>query len=109
MTKAIDRRVLLRSAANFRDLGGLQVDGGTVAKGRVFRSATLSRLSDDELPAFEGLGIEAVYDLRTVEESTADPDRLPATARLVGLDLLADGGGSGVAQAVGRLRERLIV
>ena len=28
MTAPIDRRVLFRSAPNFRDLGGLPVDGG---------------------------------------------------------------------------------
>ncbi len=103
MTAPIDRRVLFRSAPNFRDLGGLPVDGGSVARGQVFRSASLGHLDDAELPAFEGLGIGVVFDLRTEGERTSEPDRLPAAVRLIGLDVLADSKADIVA-AIGQLR-----
>lgn len=103
MTQMIDRRVRLRSAANFRDLGGLAVDGGTFATGQVYRSATLSDLSDEDLPTFESLGISRVYDLRTEGERIAKPDRVPAMTLVKSLDVLADGNTS-LAAAYGNLR-----
>lgn len=56
---------------NFRDLGGYAtVDGRTVARGRIFRSDDLCRLAgaDDDLAAFEALGIRTVVDLRRPTE-----------------------------------------
>lgn len=103
MTETLDRRVQLKSAANFRDLGGLPVDGGVFAQGRVYRSASLSGLSDEELPMFEALGINRVYDLRTEGERLQSPDRVPGTTEVISLDVLADGNTS-LAAAYGNLR-----
>lgn len=103
MSATIDRRVLLRSAANFRDLGGLPAAEGTVVRGQVFRSASLARLDNDDTQKIIELDISTVYDLRTALERETDPDRLPESARAIALDVLADGTG-GVAQAVGRIR-----
>lgn len=103
MNQVIDRRVVFASAANFRDLGGLPIADGEVKRGEIYRSATLARLSDDDLPSFESLGINTVFDLRTAAESSADPDRLPQGARYLPLDVLADGT-AGVAHAVAQLR-----
>ncbi|MGW8812983.1 tyrosine-protein phosphatase [Gordonia terrae] len=86
----IDRRVLLTSAPNFRDLGGITVAGGTVRSGQLYRSATLAQLSGDDLTAFTSLGIMTVYDLRTAAERDGALDRLPDTTRTVWLDVLAD-------------------
>lgn len=85
-----DRRVLLASAPNMRDLGGLPVDDGVVRPGKVFRSASVGRLSGEDQRALARLGIATVYDLRTARERTREPDRLPASARSVHLDVLAD-------------------
>ncbi|MCA1006646.1 tyrosine-protein phosphatase [Rhodococcus hoagii] len=86
----IDRRVLLASAPNFRDLGGIEVGDGSVRAGALFRSATLAKLDDDDLIAFSGLGVTTVYDLRTAAERDGALDHLPDTARTVWLDVLAD-------------------
>ncbi|NLA65605.1 MAG: tyrosine-protein phosphatase [Leucobacter sp.] len=104
MPTSVDRRIHLRSASNFRDLGGLPVSGGHIRPREVFRSASLARLTDDEFGRLDELSITTVYDLRTEAERAAQPDRLPDTARAVGLDVLADGTG-GVAHAIGRLRD----
>ncbi|MFJ9429945.1 tyrosine-protein phosphatase [Streptomyces sp. NPDC101490] len=78
------------SVANLRDLGGLPLAGGrTVRPGLVLRSAQLDRLDPAE-PAVARLGVRTVVDLRTEGERTARPDRLPAGARAVLADVLAD-------------------
>jgi protein-tyrosine phosphatase len=102
MTAPIDRRVPLRTAPNLRDLGGLPARGGTVRTGAVYRSATLARLEGEDLATFGRLGISTVYDLRTVGERAASPDRLPGGVRSVGLDVLADST-TDVAAGVGQL------
>ncbi|QKT10496.1 tyrosine-protein phosphatase [Rhodococcus sp. W8901] len=86
----LDRRVLLKSAPNFRDLGGIPVASGTVRPGALYRSATLAKLDDDDLTAFEVLGVATVYDFRTAAERDGAFDRLPDTVRTVWLDVLAD-------------------
>lgn len=88
--QTLDRRVLLASAPNMRDLGGLPVDGGVVRRGQVFRSASVGRLSGDDQRALTDLGVVTVYDLRTARERAREPDRLPGSARSVHLDVLAD-------------------
>jgi protein-tyrosine phosphatase len=76
---------------NLRDLGGWPTqDGRRVTRGLVYRSDRLSRLGPPDVDALAGLGIRTVYDLRTREESVADPDVLPGRTELVGLDVLAD-------------------
>lgn len=85
-----DRRVPLASAPNLRDLGGIPVGDGAVRPGLIYRSATLSGLSDDDQAGFSALGVHAVYDLRTAGEREAAPDRLPAGVEVRGLDVLAD-------------------
>ena len=103
MGETVDRRIVLRSVANFRDLGGLPIADGVFTPNQVFRSASLSRFEDDEQPTFASLGIHTVYDLRTQTERTDQPGRLPAAVRAVALDVLADGT-AGVAHAIGRIR-----
>ena len=76
---------------NLRDLGGHRTaDGGRLRPGVLYRSVDLSRLDDVGLRALAGLGIRTVYDLRTAQECSDRPDRLPAGARRVELDVLAD-------------------
>jgi protein-tyrosine phosphatase len=43
----------------------------------VYRSTALNKIAGADMAAFAGLGIRAVYDLRTEAERTAQPDRLP--------------------------------
>jgi protein-tyrosine phosphatase len=86
----LDRRVLLHSAPNLRDLGGIPVAGGTVRPGELFRSATLSKLGGDDVAAFAKLDITTVYDLRTEAERAGALDNVPAETRILWLDVLAD-------------------
>lgn len=54
---------------NFRDLGGVPgADGQSIAPGRLFRSAVLSRLTASDMAAFEALGVSDVFDLRLEDE-----------------------------------------
>ncbi len=61
---------------NFRE-----VIGPTMVRGRLFRSAALDRLNDDDLLAFDRLGIMTVVDLRRYSEREAAPSRR-STAQL---------------------------
>jgi protein-tyrosine phosphatase len=60
----------LDGPANFRDLGGYETaGGGTTRPGRVFRSDSLSYLSDRDVAALrEELGVRTVVDLRAGHE-----------------------------------------
>jgi protein-tyrosine phosphatase len=78
----------LEGAPNFRDLGGIRcVDGRRVKPGRVFRSEILSRLTDADLEALRGFGIDAVCDLRHGAERMRHVNRWPAgcAPKVIGL------------------------
>lgn len=76
---------------NFRDLGGHRTDDGRrVRRGVVYRSVDLGRLDDAGRVSLADHGIRTVYDLRTIAERDALPDRVPDGAEYVGLDVLAD-------------------
>ncbi len=99
----LDRRIVLETAVNMRDLGGLDVAGGVFTPGQLFRSASLSDLSPDDGQRLGGLGVTVVYDLRTSQERETQPDRLPTSVQLLTLDVLADASTS-VAAMIGKLR-----
>lgn len=84
------RRIEIASAPNLRDLGGIPTAVGEVSRGVIYRSATLSEVTETDLPAFAALGVHTVFDLRTAEEVVAAPDRLPAGTEHRSLDVLAD-------------------
>lgn len=90
MSDSEKRTVEIGGVANARDLGGLPAGDGAVKRGLVYRSATLAFVSDGAVPSLAALGIDTVYDLRTAEEVSAAPDKLPAATRHVSLDVLAD-------------------
>jgi protein tyrosine/serine phosphatase len=63
------RRVELDGPANFRDLGGYPAGRARLRRGRVFRSDSLSRLSDSDVRHLvDELGIVTVVDLRAGHE-----------------------------------------
>jgi protein-tyrosine phosphatase len=71
------RNLGLGGLNNFRDLGGYHTRSGqTVRWGLVFRSDALL-LDEDGFEAFSGLGVRAVYDLRSDQERETTPNRLP--------------------------------
>lgn len=81
----------MQAVANLRDLGGWPSRrGGRVRFGVVFRSAGLAMATPGDVATLAGLGIRTVYDLRTVGERTAQPDRVPDSVRTVVADVLGD-------------------
>jgi protein-tyrosine phosphatase len=76
---AAERRVRFEGARNFRDIGGyLTTSGGRIRWGQVFRSGALHKLTDDDLAVFDGLGIRAIYDVRSDQERAAQPGPRPS-------------------------------
>ena len=62
-------RVALEGLCNFRDLGGYAtVDGGTVRRGRLYRSDALHRMTAADVDSVCGLRIATVIDLRAPDE-----------------------------------------
>jgi protein-tyrosine phosphatase len=83
--------ISLQGAPNFRDLGGYPTrDGRRVRRGRLFRSQSFARLTDQDLDAFHRVGIQLVCDLRSDGERARQPNRLPEAfageSLLVGID-----------------------
>ena len=64
-TGGLPRIIALEGSSNVRDLGGYRThDGGTVKFGRVFRSARLSDLTEQDGAKLRAAGIGRVVDLR---------------------------------------------
>ncbi|MFF4369328.1 tyrosine-protein phosphatase [Streptomyces sp. NPDC001594] len=90
------RHIPLQGAVNVRDLGGYATeDDRKVRHGLVYRADALNKLSDADLVAVSGLGLETVVDFRTTQEVEADgsdrlPDGLTPTYRPVGGDDLGE-------------------
>jgi protein-tyrosine phosphatase len=75
--------VPLEGALNFRDLGGYRTAGGQRVKcGRLFRSGSISRLTDQDCAYVTGLGIRTVFDLRTTVERTNEPNLWAEAAQI---------------------------
>ncbi|GAA2752837.1 MULTISPECIES: tyrosine-protein phosphatase [Kitasatospora] len=89
------------TVANLRDLGGIALpDGSRTRPGLAFRSGQLDRLDPSGDPMFAALGIRTVIDLRTQQERSARPDRMPGGAHLLVADVLADTAGTGATAAL---------
>ena len=86
-----DRDLLLKSAPNFRDVGGYRtVDGRWVRMGLAYRSDQLNRLTEEDLATIQRLAPSLVIDLRTQAERQTGPDRLPNGAMAQVEDVLGD-------------------
>lgn len=93
------------TVANLRDLGSLPLSGGRVVRpGLLLRSGQLDRLDPTTDPAVAALNVRTVVDFRTEAERKARPDRLPAGARPLVADVLADFLASGTLPAAARLK-----
>ena len=81
----VAERVLpLQKGINLRDAGGHYTkDGKMVRWGQLYRSGSLSRLTQTDLAYLKRLGIKLVSDLRTSDERLRQPDRLPDLPGLV--------------------------
>jgi protein-tyrosine phosphatase len=73
------RAVPMQGTLNTRDIGGYAtMDGRTVVKGRIYRSANLAQITPADVQALGRLGVDTVVDFRGQKEAKLDPDRLPA-------------------------------
>lgn len=76
-----NRSLYLDNAINFRDIGGLKTtDGRYVKWGKIFRSAELKDLSDEDKQSFKDLHIKTIVDLRSDKEIEEAPDDYPENA-----------------------------
>ncbi|NLR78393.1 tyrosine-protein phosphatase [Chitinophaga eiseniae] len=77
LADSAQRVVRMQGTVNFRDVGGYKTnDGKKVAWGKVFRSADVSHLTDQDLRVLEQKHIHTVIDFRGVKEAAAAPDHL---------------------------------
>ena len=83
------RRIWLDGEPNFRDLGGYQTtDGRSVKWGLLYRSGSLSKLTDDDLVKLENLNIQTMVDFRSAGEvEMLGQDRHLNGAQVVGLTI----------------------
>ena len=80
------RMVKLNGAVNFRDIGGYKTKSGKKVKlGKIYRSAEINNLSNDDLNKLDHLGISYVLDFRGPAEFAAAPDKLPPHATRISL------------------------
>lgn len=71
------RVVKMEGAVNFRDIGAYKTqDGKTVKLGKIYRSADISKLTDNDMKVMETKHIHTVIDFRGTIESAIAPDRL---------------------------------
>ena len=78
-----ERLVPLEGGLNFRDLGGYRTaDGRRVRRGRLYRSGSLSGLTETDCAVVAGLGLRTVCDLRTTSEREREPNRWIETTAL---------------------------
>lgn len=81
---AAERLLPLENGVNFRDVGGYYTsDNQMVRWGRLYRSGSISRLTQADLAYLQRLGIRLVCDFRSLDERTKRPDRLPEVPGLV--------------------------
>lgn len=87
--KAIPKSVKLEGQPNFRDLGGYKTANGQLIKeGMLFRSGTLSKLTDSDIAKLEDLRIKTVVNFLTEGERQArGEDRLPEGVKSIFLPI----------------------
>jgi protein-tyrosine phosphatase len=80
------RLVKLEGGSNFRDLGGYPTAQNKHVKwGHIFRSADVSKLTDNDLKTLTDLHLATVCDLRGPDELKTNPDKLPAGVNYINL------------------------
>jgi protein-tyrosine phosphatase len=90
---AADATLLIESAPNFRELGGLvSKDGRRVRRGMLYRSGHLFGLSAEDQSLIAATGLKLICDLRSAKERESQPASWAAghTPRELHLDVNAD-------------------
>ena len=74
MVRVAERLLPLEGGRNFRDLGGyVGADGKLVRWGRIYRSGVMTELTANDLVYLSDLGVNAVCDLRSLDERNREP------------------------------------
>jgi protein tyrosine/serine phosphatase len=90
-----DRLIDFERVLNFRDFGGWKTaDGGTVARGKLFRSAAFNDASEADIARLDAMDLKFLVDLRRPEERRHEPNRWPGQTTRV---FINDTGAEGVA------------
>ncbi len=86
---AAQRDVHLEGGTNFRDMGGYRAAGGRRVKwGKLFRSGHSTGLTESDREHLSALDIRTCCDFRRDEERAIEPNGLPESIRIVGLQLM---------------------
>jgi len=78
------------SKLNFRDLGGIPVQGGAVRRGVLYRSEGPASFDEVHRAELSDLGFRVVCDLRSAVENQRAPNDWAQGARLLNFDIIAD-------------------
>ncbi|SNR78857.1 protein tyrosine phosphatase [Lutibacter agarilyticus] len=86
------RTISLEGQDNFRDLGNyFTTKGKTVQKRKIYRSGTLSQITEEDKAVIQELGIKTVINFLTEEEiAKRGADKLPNNAKSVYLPISGD-------------------
>ena len=87
------RSLSFEGIENFRDLGGYQASYGPTEFGVIYRSGSLSDMTDADLRFIEGLGIRSVVDLRSDEVKANYSDRTREIEGIAHYSLSVNGNG----------------
>ncbi|MEK4231033.1 tyrosine-protein phosphatase [Solibacillus sp. FSL H8-0538] len=75
MPYSTERVIALDGVLNFRDMGGYPTqDGRKVRNGLFFRSASLTKMTEEDRRKVQSLGIRTIFDYRDEHEATNNPD-----------------------------------
>lgn len=86
-----ERKLIIDSLDNFRDLGGIKTtEGRYVNWGRFYRSDALNELKNVAFPYIKGLDIKRAFDLRSDYEIKTAEDNLPASVIYEHFPIFAD-------------------
>lgn len=67
---------MLEGVINARDLGGIQIGNKTVRSGLLLRTAHLNEATDEDIRHLsEDLHLKKIFDFRTLQEASSQPDR----------------------------------
>lgn len=93
------RLISLQGGINFRDLGGyINKEGKQVKWGKLFRSADISKLTDEDLKVITALHIILDCDLRGDPEVKAAPDKIPSGTVRISLPAGSENTGTGMGE-----------
>jgi protein-tyrosine phosphatase len=88
MNEQLARRIGLQGAVNFRDIGGYPAARGRrVRWRRIFRSDSLSKLTDDDHKQLAVLGVRTLVDFRLASERHELPNRLAASSGITSVEV----------------------